>query len=47
MAGSLRQRAATSEAEEQRPICGRCLVSLEMLAVLFVPHLQLSIETPT
>jgi hypothetical protein len=47
MAGSLHQRRATREAEEQRPICSRCLVSLEMLAVQFVSHLQLSIETAT
>jgi hypothetical protein len=45
MAGSVRQRGALGP-DAARPICSRCLVTLEMLAVQFVPHVRLCIETP-
>jgi hypothetical protein len=47
MAGSVHHCSGTTPTDIDRPICSRCLVSLEMLAVQFAPNLRLSIETPT
>ena len=43
LAGSVAQRGAR-EQDATLSICSRCLVTLEMLAVQFVPHLHLCIE---
>jgi hypothetical protein len=45
LAGSVAQRGAT-ETDHTLSICSRCLVTLEMLAVQFLPHLHLCIEPP-
>ena len=42
-AAVVRERAAVFESA--RPICSRCLVTLEMLAVQFGADLRLSVET--
>jgi hypothetical protein len=46
LAGSVRRQAATDAEAEPKGICGRCLVTLEMLAVQFEPQLRLCVETP-
>jgi len=43
LAGRVRQVPTRSDAVRQ--VCSRCMVTLEMLAVQFVPHLRLAIET--
>jgi hypothetical protein len=46
LAGSVRQRATRAD-DAALTICSRCLVTLEMLAVQFAPHVRLCVETPT
>jgi hypothetical protein len=45
LAGNVAPRDA-SQIDAALAICSRCLVTLEMLAVQFVPHLHLCIEPP-
>jgi hypothetical protein len=44
MAGSVRQRGAVGPGA-LKLICSRCLVTLEMLAVQFMPQLRLTVVT--
>jgi hypothetical protein len=46
LAGAVHRRGSTATDDAAKGICSRCLVTLEMLAVQFEPHLRLQIETP-
>jgi hypothetical protein len=46
LAGSVHRRGSAATNDDSKGICNRCLVTLEMLAVQFVPQLRLQIETP-